>query len=71
MAYINEGDLIEVKQTWRGDWAKVIATSRDYSRTVAGTGEFVEDWTIVPSVDYIDPGNGCRGTAALRDVRKP
>ena len=71
MAYIEVGDLIEVKQSWRGDWIKVVATTQDYSRTCPGTGEFLEDWTVVPSVDYVNPANGCRGTAALREVRKP
>lgn len=69
MAYINKGDLIEVDYGLAG-WCKAIATSPDYSRTVPGSGEFVEDWSIVPSVNYIIPTTGASGTLPLRHVRK-
>ena len=72
MAFINKGDLIEV-QWWVGTkrgWQRAVAVSDDYVRSVPGTGEFVEDWTFVPSVDYIVPDKNIRGIARLAEVRR-
>lgn len=65
MAYINKGDLLITRM---GE--KVIATCSDYCRTVAGSGEFLEDWTIVPTVDVLYPERGVTGRLPLADVRK-
>lgn len=64
MAYILKGDLILV------DGKQAIATSDDYIRSVPGTGEFVEDWTFVPSVEYMRPETGVKGITPLRYVQK-
>jgi hypothetical protein len=66
MAYINKGDML---LTSRGE--KVIATGSDYLRRVPGNGEFIDDWTIVPTVDVLYPDRGgVTGTLRLGDVRK-
>jgi hypothetical protein len=64
MAYILKGDLILV------DGKQAIATSDDYIRSVPGTGEYVDDWTFVPTVEYIRPETGVTGRSPLRNVQK-
>lgn len=65
MAYINKGDLLV---TARGE--KVVADGSDYLRRVAGSGEFIDDWEIVPTVDVIYPERGTTGRLRLSEVRK-
>ena len=66
MAYINKGDML---LTSRGE--KVIATGSDYLRRVPGSGEFIDDWTIVPTVEVLYPDRGgVTGRLQLRDVHK-
>ena len=72
MPYISKGDLIEV-QWWEGNkrgWRRAVAVSADYIRRVPGTGEFIEDWTFVPSVVCLVPDLNAKGTARLTEVRK-
>jgi len=64
MAYILKGDMILV------NGKQAIAASEDYDRRVAGTGEYIDDWSFVPSVDYVNPDTGLRGTASLRNVKR-
>lgn len=65
MAYINKGDLL-VTSSGR----KVIAVDSDYDRRVGGTGEYMDDWRIVPSIDVVYPDTGVQGTFRLSDVKK-
>ena len=72
MSYINKGDLIEIRW-WVGTkatWMRAIATSEDYIRRVPGNGEFLDDYTYVPSVAYLVPENGSAGIARLGDIRR-
>jgi hypothetical protein len=64
MAYILKGDMILV------DGKQAIATSDDYIRRVAGTGEYIDDWDYIPSIEYIRPDSGLKGIAPLRIVQK-
>jgi hypothetical protein len=72
MPYISKGDLIEIK--WWVDqqpaWVRAIAASDDYTRRVAGTGEFMDDYSFIPSVDYVVPEKGVSGVARLVDIRR-
>ena len=72
MSYISKGDLINVRRYEHGQWVwkPAVAIAADYVRSYPGTGEFVEDWTFVPSVDYALPDLGCTGIARLADVQK-
>lgn len=70
MPYISKGDLIKVR--WRVGqqytWLQAIATSDDYIRRVGGTGEFMDDYSFIPSVDYVVPEKGVSGVARLGEV---
>lgn len=66
MSYINEGDLLVDKAYG----TKYIATSSDYIKRIGGTGEFFEDWRLVPAVDTLNPETGHRGFMLLREVEK-
>jgi hypothetical protein len=72
MPYISKGDLIEIK--WRvgqqSTWLRAIAASDDYTRRVGGTGEFMDDYSFIPSVDYVVPEKGVSGVARLGDIRR-
>ena len=47
-----------------------IATSCDFTCRVAGTGEFIDDWSFVPAVSVINPKTGSKCNVYLRDVKK-
>jgi hypothetical protein len=64
MANINEGDLLISRATG----TKYIATGRDYIKRVAGTGEYLDDWSFIPSVNVINPETGSRFTVYLHEV---
>lgn len=66
MSYINEGDLLVSKAYG----TKYIATSSVFVKRVAGTGEFIDDWSFVPAVNTLNPETGHRGFMFLRDVVK-
>jgi hypothetical protein len=64
MAYILKGDMILV------EGKQAIATSDDYIRRVAGTGEYIDDWEYIPCIEYMRPETGMKGIASLRNVQK-
>lgn len=66
MPYIKKGDLL-VSKTYGTKW---IATSEDYTKRMAGTGEFLDDWSFEGAVNTLDPETGRHGWVLLRDVRK-
>lgn len=65
MAYINKGDLL-VNRSGK----KYIAVSADYTKRIAGTGEFLDDWSAVGAVDVLDPETGFKSWFRLGDVTK-
>ena len=74
MSYISKGDLIDVRW-WSAEvnkwgWKKAVALTDDYVRRSPGTGEFVNDFTFIPSIDYVFPDTGVKGVARLSEVKK-
>jgi len=65
MAYITKGDLLMSRSG-----KKFIATSDDYTKRVAGSGEFLDDWSFVGAVDVLDPETGFKSWYRLGDVTK-
>lgn len=52
MAYIKKGDLLLVGQR------KMIAASDDYTKRLAGNGDYENDWRFVGAVNLLDPTTG-------------
>lgn len=65
MAYISKGDMLVTNSG-----KVVIAAGSDYLRRTTSGGEYLEDWTVVPTVDTLDPETGLTGWYRLSDVRK-
>lgn len=65
MAYIKKGDFI-IGRTGK----KYIAASDDYTKRIAGTGEFLDDWSFRGAVDLIDPETGVKSWAFTSEVTK-
>jgi hypothetical protein len=65
MPYINKGDLLMSRSG-----KKYIAASADYTKRIAGNGEYLDDWSIVGAVDVLDPETGSKSWFRLGDVTK-
>jgi hypothetical protein len=64
MAYIKKGDLLLVGQR------KMIATSDDYTKRLAGAADYENDWRFVGAVNLLDPATGTVTWALTSDVKK-
>jgi hypothetical protein len=64
MPCIKKGNLL---MTRSGE--KVIAMGPEYDRRLPGSGEFIDDWTIVPSVEVLYPATGLTGTLRLEALQ--
>lgn len=65
MAYINKGDLLMSRSG-----KKYIAVSTDYTKRIAGSGEYLDDWSAVGAVDVLDPETGFKSWYRLSDITK-